>query len=253
MKRVTIVIPYIMGPNNGIELRYALRSIEKNFDHDNYHVLIIGEKPDWVTNVDHIYFQRLPEQDFRAFEDQILKLYTALTECDVSNDFIWTYDDVYFTSKITLKDVSTPKAAKRVEKPADVDAFPGGSNWKECIKRALIATGGKYVYETHIPRYFNKKKMLFIIDKYELLSKPMVIASVYYNHYANASVEPIILNDNKDHFRFMCRSLFEPDRLVELMSRSMVTNNNHASLNNVFIAALQRIFSICSKFEADPV
>ena len=249
MKPVTIVIPYIMGPDNGLELKYALRSIEKNFDHDNYTVIVIGDRPDWLINVTHVPFTRLQEGKYTAFKDQILKLYSVLTEFDVSENFIWTYDDVYFTSRVKLEDIVKPKAAKVVTKLEDIDLYTGGHNWKNCIKQAIADTGGKYVYETHLPRFYNKKKMLQLMDHFKMLSKPTVIATLYYNYYSKG-LSPIMINDNKDHFRFMIRSTFDVERLEMLMRRAKFSNNNPNSYNLILKSVLEKLFPICSKFEA---
>jgi hypothetical protein len=248
MKKVSIVIPYIMGPDNGLELRYALRSIEKNFKHNNYEIIVIGEKPNWLTNVNHVPFTRIENRDFRAFEDQIMKLYVALTECFLSNDFIWTYDDTYFTSEVRIDDIMTLKAARRIVSSTEIESFPGGSNWRTCIKQAIEDTGGVYVFETHLPRWYNKRKMLTLIEKFNMLSRPTVIATLYYNNFFKDQ-EPMLLEDNRDHIRFLCRSTFEPDRLEKLMRRSKFSNNNPAVWNKIFTEALQRIFPDSSKYE----
>ncbi|MFA5420043.1 MAG: hypothetical protein WC341_16440 [Bacteroidales bacterium] len=251
MKKVTIVIPYILGPDNGLELRYTLRSIEKNFRHDNYEIIVIGDKPDWLTNINHVPFTRVPVRDFRTFDDQLMKLYVALTECDITNDFIWTYDDTYFTSEVKLDDIKSLKAIRRIYSRNTVEDFPGGSNWKICIMKALDDTGGKFVYETHLPRWYNKRKMLTLFDKFDMLNRPTVIATLYYNYFFKDQ-EPQLIEDNKDHIRFLCRSTFEPDRLEKIMRRSKFSNNNPAVWNKIFTETLQRIFPDSSKYETGP-
>lgn len=249
MKPVSIIIPYIMGPDNGLELKYALRSIEKNFAHDNYTIVVVGDNPDWLSdNVNHVPMPRLQGGKYTAFKDQILKLYTVLTEFDVTDNFIWTYDDVYFTNKVTIGDIMIPKAAKVIQKIEEIDLYPGGDNWKNCIKKALKATNGKYVYETHLPRYYNKNKMLKLMDKFGMLNEPFVIASLYYNHYLKD--DPLLLNDGRIHFRFMIRSTFDVEKLEKFMRIAKFSNNNPASYNMILKDVLAKIFPLRSRFEA---
>ena len=61
-QKVNIVIPYILGEYDGLELRYALRSIEKNCT-DPCNVILIGDKPAWCKNVRHVPVERINGMD----------------------------------------------------------------------------------------------------------------------------------------------------------------------------------------------
>ena len=52
---IHIVYPTIKTENDCEELRYSLRSLDKNLIGD-YDITIIGYKPKWITNVKHIPF-----------------------------------------------------------------------------------------------------------------------------------------------------------------------------------------------------
>ncbi len=253
MKRIDIIIPYILGPNSGLELKYALRSIAKNFEHDNYRVIIVGDKPDWLTGIEYLQFNRLVEQQNRAFSDQLLKLYSVLTELDISSQFIWTYDDVYFTRPVKLADIKKLKAVASFDRyPQHLDTQAGGSNWKSTLVYTMETVrengGSNFNYETHLPRLFTKNRVLSLMDKYNLLGRPMMLSSLYYNLY-HKNQEPLCLYDRNPFIRFLLRATFDMNTLYKEIKRYQFTNNNPATWNAVLQNALLHLFPANSKFE----
>jgi len=253
MKQIDFIIPYVMGPGNGMELKFALRSIEKNFLHDNYRIVIVGDRPNWLTGVEYLQFARIPEQKNRNFSDQLIKLYAALTGLDVTAQFIWSYDDVYFTRGIKLSDMKQLKAVAGFHKyPHHLDNSGAGSNWKNTLDYTMESVmekgGSNYNYETHLPRFLNKNRVLKLYDKFNLLSKPMMISSLYYNFYF-ADKEPLCLFDTKEKIRFLLRSLFDVKTLNREMNRHLFTNNNPLTWNIVLKKVLGDMFPEKSKYE----
>nr|NQU90510.1 hypothetical protein [Bacteroidota bacterium] len=253
MKQIDIIIPYIKGPDNGLELRYTLRSIEKNFQHDNYRIFVVGEIPDWLTNVEAIPFKRVAEQKGRNFIDQILKLYMLLTDRDISPQFIWTYDDVYFTKPLKLADIKKLKAVASMTKyPNHLENSGAGPNWRIAYNRSLKAAaenkGTDYNYETHLPRYFTKFRMLKLINRFNILAKPYLISTLYYNFY-HRNEEPLCLFDQNPGIRFLLRSMFDVKTLQKHMQRHQFTNNDPASWNVVLKKVLETMFRHPSKYE----
>jgi hypothetical protein len=253
MKRIDFIIPYIMGPDNGLELKYALRSIQKNFQHTNYRIIIAGEKPEWLTGVEFLPFDRIPHQKYRNFTDQLLKLYSALTGLDVSAQFIWTYDDVYFTQPVKLTEITALKAVASFDRyPRHLDNSGAGPNWKSTMDYTMLTVlenrGSNYNYETHLPRYFSKSRILQLIDKYNLLGKPMMISSLYYNLYYKDK-QPLCLFDNNQGTRFMLRSVLDPKSLKKHLLRHKFANNDPRVWNVVLQKVLLELFPEKSRFE----
>lgn len=77
-----VVIPY--KKSTGIELKYCLRGIEKFLPGAS--VLLIGEKPEWLTNVEHIPFESAKEMCFKE-KNIFLKILEA------KRDFLFFNDD----------------------------------------------------------------------------------------------------------------------------------------------------------------
>ena len=72
------------------ELRYSLRSLEKNFT-SPFDVAIIGHKPSWLVNALHIPFTETPGNN--AITNTGKKLLEALPSMPES--FAWMSDDIY--------------------------------------------------------------------------------------------------------------------------------------------------------------
>lgn len=253
MKRIDIIIPYILGPDNGLELQFALRSIAKNFVYKNYRVLVIGDRPDWLVHTAHVPFNRVGEQKYRNFTDQLLKLYSVLTTMDISTSFVWTYDDVYFTQPVLPDDIMQLKAVAGFDRyPNHLDGKGAGPNWMETFFYTLDAVkeagGSGFNYETHLPRWFNRKKVLALFDKYRLLAKPMMISTLYYNLY-HSKEEPRCLFDNNPGLRFLPRTTIDYEHTKRLMAQHRFTNNAPASWNPVMKKALATMFPEKSEFE----
>jgi hypothetical protein len=253
MKRIDIIIPYILGPDNGLELRFALRSIRKNFQHKNYRIIVVGAKPDWLTGVEHLPFDRVAHHKNRNFTDQLLKLYSALTTLNVSADFVWTYDDIYFTSPVTLEEIAQLKAVAGFDRyPRHLDSSGAGPNWKSTMaltmQTVLNEGGSNYNYETHLPRWFSKKKVLELIDQYNLLGQPMMISSLYYNLLFRDQ-QPLCLFDSNPGIRLMIRKLIDYPSLRKIMPRHKFTNNAPGSWAPVLQKVLQEMFPEKCKYE----
>lgn len=95
-----VVIPYKSEINQG-ELKFALRSIEKNLSgYDN--IFIVGHKPKWIQNVIHIPAKDYPGR--KAFSI-MQKTLLACNDERLSENFIFTNDDIYFLKPIHVNDI----------------------------------------------------------------------------------------------------------------------------------------------------
>ena len=254
MKRIDIIIPYIPGPDDGLELKFAIRSIEKNFQHDNFRILVTGDKPSWLKKENHIPFDRIPQQKYRNFTDQLLKLYSLLTQKDISEHLIWTYDDVYFTREVKLSDLRQLKAvASFTRYPRHLENAGAGPNWMSTLqytmKEVTKKGGSNYNYETHLPRFFNRNRVLKLFDNFNLLARPMMISSLYYNLY-HKDDEPLCLYERNPGIRFLLRSVFDYESLKKQIRRFMFTNNDPRMWNPVLKKVLSEMFPEKSSYES---
>ena len=106
--RISLVWPYITGPGNGSELRFSIRSAQRNFV-GNVDIWVVGERPDWYEgNFLPIRQVKTPEHTPRF--DRAEKLLRILDEPAISEEFVWMMDDIYFVNPITLEQLSVPRS-----------------------------------------------------------------------------------------------------------------------------------------------
>lgn len=165
------------------ELRYSLRSL-KNIKHDQ--VWLVGFKPSWVKNVNHIErFQRLQTK----YRNLILNAYAACKNSEISDDFIYMDDDFFFlqpVEKIPL--YHNGHLNDLLERYKQLN----GRNYIKGLEDVINRLGVKghknpLSYELHIPMIFNKEKLskLFEMDDNYFLNAEIFHMRSFYGNYYN--------------------------------------------------------------------
>lgn len=86
-------IVYICRPGGNEELRYSIRSIVKNLDHDS--LWIVGSKPDWYSG------KFIPVEDLSSKFNNIINCLKVVSESEeISDEFIFMNDDFFLLDKI---------------------------------------------------------------------------------------------------------------------------------------------------------
>ena len=136
-----IIIPLGIGSrwkNN--ELRYCLRSLEKNCI-DLGNVIIVGEKPDWIQNVIHVPCKDAHIPTLSIWNKTLAGSYQT-------KEFLFCNDDYFFLKPF--------KAADYKNYYTDVT---GNSPYKRILKRTvkLCEQSGltSYNFDVHKPMVFN--------------------------------------------------------------------------------------------------
>ena len=176
-------IVYLVKVNtksNGNDLRYSLRSL-KNIPHNN--VVIVGEKPDWITNVTYI-----PVEQTGIKKANIENNLKAAIQSDlVSDDFVLMNDDFYIMKPIT--EIPNYNFGPMADVIAMYDRrYPDGSDYMDTMKaqyRDLLADGYEQPlsYELHIPMMMNKLKAQAF---FAAVNKPVYQFRSYYSNYVHA-------------------------------------------------------------------
>jgi hypothetical protein len=182
--------------NNSEELRYSLRSLA-NIPHGT--VYIVGEKPDWVTNVTY-----LPVEQNLTKPENVRANMRAAAECDtLSDDFILMNDDFFFMKPITSLPQYNFGPMQKVIESFD-NRYPEGSeyiatmkNLYEVLKKKGIAN--PLSYELHIPMVLSK---LRILNLYDVVEGPTYQFRTYYGNYyklMGTTVDDVKLFLNSEH------------------------------------------------------
>ena len=138
------------------ELRYALRSIEKHLKGFSGRIVLVGERPKWIKNVDHYDIPDVPgRKNFSIFQK-------ILTGCEWVNgdNFAFWNDDHFLVKDINLKDFKYWY---------DNDCYHWAMKATGLYKRAITNTNnlpGKNNYYTdiHTPIVYNKHEFAKLLN-----------------------------------------------------------------------------------------
>lgn len=172
MGMIDIVIPYRLDAHNGLELLYALRSIEKYLT--GYRdIYLIGDKPDWLTAVKHIPFTDAKgRKEFNIYQ----KLLRACQEESVSDNFIYVNDDHFLLKPLDVKDFKYwyDEPLKKL-----LDRNPKG--YAGTIYNTLEIYPEALNFDIHTPIIFNKALFgsLFSSQQKEICVKSMYCNSPF--------------------------------------------------------------------------
>ena len=155
-----IVYLFKESPDQGsVELRYSLRSL-KNFNHGK--VFIVGEKPDWVINVEHV---PVPQNGTKA-QNVARNIFAASETQAISENFILMNDDFFFMKHQVFTPVLPTLhwgTMRSVIQKYD-ERYSGESLYVNAMKGTLELLNSRgfeepLSYELHVPMELNKTKV----------------------------------------------------------------------------------------------
>lgn len=240
----SVVIPYCKEFAQGKELMYALRSWNKNccFPAD---FVVIGDKEEWFS--DEIHFIECPRVSDNPSVDTYHKLKVALESDLVTDDFIWTNDDIYVLQPIDLSHIQLPK----VLGPLDTSKYKGfyRENMQrtiDCLKQLGAACQN---YGTHTPVMFNKASWLGLIAKLdEQITQGMLYTSIYFN-LQQPQVTAFTLDWRKDPFLLPVVSQNPSTEVVKSLLPKMFLNNARSGYSPWLESFLDKEFPAKCLFE----
>jgi len=166
---MTIVIPYKRDIHDGLELFYALRSIEQNLTGFT-DLLIVGKPPDWFKGKWIVSEDYAGRKQFTIYHKLIQAIYGYINN---EPDFIMWNDDHILLQPLAVKDF------KYWHNGLLSDELKRGLSmrYREAVKNTLEFQSG-YNFDIHTPIIYNK-------DKFKLLfsnkSEEICIKSYYCN------------------------------------------------------------------------
>ena len=255
MKKTDIVIPYVLTADGGEELRLVLRSIEKNFDGRPV-IWLIGDKPEWINNVNIIPVERINGMDYMVYMDTLQKLRTASLTREIGRDFVYMYDDTYFINKVTFDDIAEVKALENMAMLAREKWFltsNASRKWKTLMLKTLekLMECGYDInnYETHCPRVFNKKKVLDVMDLFDCENDIYMFSTLYYNVILEKNFEPRRLMPWGDGVKLGVYKQFTYEQLKGKVKDNKFLNYDNASYTEGVKRLLNEMFLEPSKYE----
>ena len=252
---VQIFIPYINGFfKEFIELKYALRSWENYFKED-FEIVLVGEKPEWITNITYIPHQKNWQisQDITADAINKLKLYLSITK---ESFFIRTYDDIFLLNDIDLKELKKVRALKYIKPKIQSNQYIWAQQKARTIeKNKSIFKDGNSMWhsETHVPEVFEVGKMNNIFKKYNVFEERL-LTSTLYNHTYTKDV--MLIDKHKDKAGFYgfdswdsYGSLYNSEEIEDICKDKNFLSINETGLTDSMKKFISKKFPNKSKFE----
>lgn len=176
---------------DGEELRYSMRSIEKNFV-DLRNIVLCGDRPDWYDG-DYIPSPKWTKREAKLkfgtdrwakWTDSVIKLKRIIASPLVTDQFLWLYDDTFFMQPITAAEAMVPRRTGLL--CANTDAACE-NDWRRALQRTAIALreAGRPAlnYSHHAPVVYDKVKLTETIEAFCAETRPRAIESLYMNHH----------------------------------------------------------------------
>ena len=150
------------------ELRYSLRSLEKNLL-DLGRVFVVGQRPDWLVEAMHIPMEDVHRKNKDAnLIDKVL----AACRAGVSDRFVRLSDDQCLLQPRSSGQMQAYHLGPLDQKPA---SFWGVGRWKRRLRRtyALLLHEGLPTlhYDSHIPMVYQRDRFVEVMTRWPLRSQ----------------------------------------------------------------------------------
>jgi FkbM family methyltransferase len=258
-RKIDVIIPFIATKGKFDELKYALRSIEQNLDAD-FRVVIIGDCPEWINreNVNFIAHKRDDAAVLTNCYDANNKMNQLLTNSEIGDDFILTYDDIYFLKKTSIDDI---KKFYAIKNGGDSTA---SSTWKQLLNNTFARLKSKnltqFNFETHLPRFINKKKMIEVYQLFRPIRHRLLHFTLYYNYHLQDNF-PVCISKENGQFPAIKAGFYgvdddfsldgnkSPSELIEMLINYQFLNHDDAGLSDSLVKIIKKLFPNKSRFE----
>lgn len=166
---------------NHEELRYSLRSLEKNFPHNKIYIVGEGKQPDDITNITWIDAKM---QDGYKYDKEIDKYRQVAMDDQFTEDVIFFHDDYFILQPTTHLDYYHKGTLSYMLERMNEFYGKGYAYyiWLEQAMHALEEHGlSTYNCELHCPIILNRKKLLKILDEFPGIYCTRTLYCNYYN------------------------------------------------------------------------
>jgi hypothetical protein len=239
--KIDIVYPLGTGSKwQDSELRFSLRSIEKNFI-DKGTVWVIGHKPDWLINARHI---PMPDKHKHNKDANIIeKILGACYEKDLTENFLRLSDDQLILQPIFFSQVK-PYHIGPIKPKHYKDKGPWFLRFKNTYDYLVENNLSTYYYDTHVPMPVNKNKFIQVMSKVDL-KMGYTINTLYFNSIESSRTH-LMFDGIKANLGIKFHSV---DKIRNHMKGKLYGGYNEKALTVAFKRALQAEFPNKSKYE----
>jgi hypothetical protein len=181
---IDIIYPNVEKFVQWEEMKYSLRSLEKNLTGVKIRIWIVGELPAWI-NTDEVNFIQVEYSGETPRIDILHKHLAVINHQDIGEEYFWMNDDIYLVNKVMYADMCLPVAVNDLRD--NVSLLSPQTIWGRDNIRTLKLLQQEglttWNYGVHIPHRFEKSKLKHLIEKYAMLTDPIVLTQLYYNYW----------------------------------------------------------------------
>ena len=239
------------------ELRHSLRSIEKHFKGE-CRIWIVGDLPGWVQNVQHIPHVRNNKIALTNCYDACRKMELVINHPELTEDFIYMYDDIYFLKDTTREELEYPLyAVEDMTKMITRNKQTKHQRMRWETYDTLVRRGyGCCNFENHLPKVFSKALMRAMFEMYDPKESRLLFSTLYYNTFFG-EIPPVLLHKDdqaKAEFfgvddKFGFRNLNQ-EQLSRLLEGKRFLNHNDKGLNSTLKRFIEARFHDKCNYEA---
>lgn len=191
MKTTDIVIPLNAdgSGNNNDEIRYCLRSIERNLIGYRYIIVVCSNPPRWLKNVAVVNVSETNRKAITLFNKRI----EAAKISDADNIILWS-DDQVLLKKVNALDIPTLRVGFTPMSKCLLE-----TNWHKILRNTarVLDDNGKSCWncESHSPCVFDRKKFISLENLFEreINEEPGIVTGSLYHNYFESIMHDINL------------------------------------------------------------
>ncbi len=250
-RAIDIVYPNVQKFVQWEELKYSLRSLEKNLRDVDFRVWIVGDWPEWMDpgQAFHIpceFTGKTPRID-------ILQKHLAVIDNPAINEeYFWMNDDIYLVNPVQYADMCLNVAINNLL--VSKSTFNRQTIWGrdvlhtyEVVRKAGLTT---WNYAAHIPHRYEKQKVKHLIDEFNMLEDPLEITILYYNYWFRNYYPYLDTLDYTNNQGFSVNRQFPNTSNLDAQLRiKKYMNNGEGGMGPVLQRYLKKLFPDKSKYE----
>ena len=248
---IDIVYPNVSRFSQWEELKYSIRSLEKNLRDISFRLFIVGDWPEWLNPLEafHIaceYSGKTPRIDI------IHKHLAVIADDRVGEEYFWMNDDIYLVNPVSYADICLNVAVNNLREARgrmSRQTVWGRDNHRtyDLLKSQNLPT---WNYAAHIPHRFEKKKVSFLIESFRMLETPLVLEQLYYNFWFR-DMFPYFDTLEVTNNQGFCVNRQDPNiaNLEAQLKVKKYMNNGEGGMGTILKKYLRKLFPEPSSFE----
>lgn len=247
---IDIIYPNVEKFVQWEELKYSLRSIEKNLIDVEFRIWIVGDKPEWINN--EARFIDVPCTGKSTRLDQAVKRIAVDKHKEVSEEYFWMNDDIYFINPVTYADLCLPKILWDLKK--HINRYNPQTTWgadmRSTFERLVKENLPTLNYAIHAPYRYEKAKSKELFRLFDLEKNPYVFENLYFNlYYPHLLPYYVNLDETNNLLCIINRKHPNWDTVANQIKIKKFFNHSEEGLSNGVKDMLQSMFPEKSRFE----